>query len=588
VSREELTERIAELLSARSGVVAREIARTLSAPKSDVNSVLYDSPRFVFEQGEGAAPLWHLADAAPTNADASTRYVARADASGESHGESAATRSVTTTDVETYTVVSSFDPDGEADATEVLFNEDDISPEVVARFTKSATGERPAPAVVERTDDNPFALYDWQREALRGWRLSDYRGIVEAVTGAGKTRIAISAIADHLAEDGKVLVLVPTVVLLHQWRENLESAIPGLRVGLVGDGWDDQHDRFDVLVAVLASARRRNFPLGGATGLLVADEVHRAGAEYSQRALDVAFTKRLGLSATYERLDNAHETALLPYFGRVVFRYGYAEGIRDGVISSVRVAFVGVAFSEEEALRYQQLILQLKAARRTLLRDWGVRPGPFSAFLDDVIRLTHQGGVKGGMAAQRWLKLWGQKKDMLAETPAKQAAIRHLSGALTDADRSLIFTQSIESANTIAETVAECGLAVATHHSKVPAPERQRIMRDFADGTTTVLSSVQTLEEGVDVPDADLAVIVAASKQRRQMVQRMGRIMRRKTDGRDARFVIMFVRATDEDPRFGAHDTFVDELLEVARESAIFVGDDDHELREFVRPDRRA
>ena len=80
------------------------------------------------------------------------------------------------------------------------------------------------------------------------------------------------------------------------------------------------------------------------------------------------------------------------------------------------------------------------------------------------------------------------------------------------------------------------------------------------------------MEEWVDVPDADLAVIVAASKQRRQMIQRMGRVLRRKSDGRDAEFAILFVEMTDEDPRLGAHATFVEELMAVAQSSKINIG----------------
>ena len=114
--------------------------------------------------------------------------------------------------------------------------------------------------------------------------------------------------------------------------------------------------------------------------------------------------------------------------------------------------------------------------------------------------------------------------------------------------------------------------------------QREDILGQFANGELTVLVSVQTLEEGVDVPDADLAIIVASSKQRRQMVQRMGRVLRRKSDGRDARFIILFVALTDEDPRLGAHETFVEELIDVARDSMIGDLTMAEQLRAFLSP----
>ena len=159
-----------------------------------------------------------------------------------------------------------------------------------------------------------------------------------------------------------------------------------------------------------------------------------------------------------------------------------------------------------------------------------------------------------------------------------------ITGAISDADRTLIFTQSIKSANAIAAELIEHGVAAAPHHSEIDMTQRDDILRQFAEGELTVLVSVQTLEEGVDVPDADLAIIVASSKQRRQMVQRMGRVLRRKSDGRDARFIILFVALTDEDPRLGAHETFVDELIDVARDSMIGDLTMTDELRQFLRP----
>jgi len=340
-------------------------------------------------------------------------------------------------------------------------------------------------------------------------------------------------------------------------------------------------------VAVIASARTRAFRLRGRPGLLVVDECHRVASEKNQEALDDRFDARLGLSATHERMDNAHETVLLPYFGSVVFRLGYARAIGDGVITNVRVAFIGVEFTAEEHQIYDVLQRDLVRQKRRLVREFGCSSAPFSAFMNDVVRLAGGGGgVKASMAANRWLTMWREKRELLAETPAKAAAVLSLRAAMDDAGRTLLFTQSIRSAEQLMTELGEAGVAVAAHHSGVTPDDRAEIMADFARGELRVLSSVQTLEEGVDVPDADFAVIVASSKQRRQMIQRMGRVMRRKVDGRDARFAILFVAQTDEDPRLGAQEVFVDELLEVARESRVFAAGDEG-IRDFLDPARR-
>jgi superfamily II DNA or RNA helicase len=555
------------------GLPAKELAKKLGLSKSEINPVLYGSA--IFARTADSAPRWFLAADGPVPAPVMppSEKAAAPAPSEETEAEGRA-RLASIEKLVKELFESAPDEDEEA---------------MLARFIKSDTSPRVVPPTIVATEDNPFALYDWQREALDQWKLRESKGIVDAVTGAGKTRLAVAAVAEHVASGGAAVVLVPTVVLLHQWREVLVDALPSsTRIGLVGDGHRGDAVPFDVLIAVIASARTRHFDLAGRVGLLVVDECHRSASEKNREALDERFAKRLGLSATHERLDDLHETILLPYFRRVVFRLNYERAIADGVITNVRTAFVGVDFTEEEKNAYAQLQQQLSSLRRKLVNEWGCRPKPFSAFLDDVLRLIGTGGtMKGGIVANRWLTTWRAKKELLAETPAKQEAVALLTPAVVDADRTLLFTQSIKSADRLHELLGEQGVSVGVHHSGIDTSERESILADFAAGRYRVLTSVQTLEEGVDVPDADLAVIVASSKQRRQMIQRMGRVMRRKPDGRDARFVILYVNGTDEDPRLGAHELFVEELLAVARESQLFTlnGGGD-ELRSFLDPRR--
>jgi len=555
---------LALLLEAEPGQYAPALASTLGVHKSVINPVLYNDARFV--RSDETKPRWYLA----THAD-----VADSLATSKSVMRSGgATTTAPTVDVVT-------DDDADVDALP------EVTPEMLARFVKTAPDPRKPYKPPHPSPDNPHGLYAWQREALARWSDRGGRGIIDAVTGSGKTRLAVAAIDDHLRAGGKAVVLVPTIVLLHQWVAVLADALPHVAIGRVGDGFDDRLEHCEVVVAVIASARNRAFLLKGVPGLLVVDECHRSASERNQEALDDRFTKRLGLSATHERMDGAHETVLLPYFERVVFSIGYERAINDGVITNVRAAFVGVNFTDDERQRYERYVLELRSLRRTLIREFGCPKGPFSAFLDAVIRLTSgAGGMKASITANKWLAKWREKRELLAETSAKQSAVLALSGALADAERSLLFTQSIASANALAEQLTAAGLPTSPHHSDLSSEERDEIMTAFDHGTVRALSSVQTLEEGVDVPDADLAVIVASSKQRRQMIQRMGRVMRRKNDGRDARFIILFVKDTEEDPRRGAQELFVDELLAVARESNIFSLDDADALRNFLHPTR--
>ena len=96
--------------------------------------------------------------------------------------------------------------------------------------------------------------------------------------------------------------------------------------------------------------------------------------------------------------------------------------------------------------------------------------------------------------------------------------------------------------------------------------ERQHLLWQFRQGSLSLLCAPKVLDEGVDVPEADLGIILAASRTQRQMIQRMGRVLRRKPDGRLARFVIAYVAGNSEDPSEGAHGAFLEEVTEVADE----------------------
>jgi superfamily II DNA or RNA helicase len=129
------------------------------------------------------------------------------------------------------------------------------------------------------------------------------------------------------------------------------------------------------------------------------------------------------------------------------------------------------------------------------------------------------------------------------------------------------------------------GIATEQLHSKLLQRERVAALHMFETGQCKALVAARVLDEGIDVPEADLAIIVSATKTRRQMIQRMGRVLRPKKDGRPARFVLVYVAGTSEDPANGAHDAFFNEVIDISKESKIFKQPlDKNELTEFLNP----
>lgn len=410
-----------------------------------------------------------------------------------------------------------------------------------------------------------FNLYAWQKEALARWKAENCRGVVEAVTGAGKTVVGISAAIEHLEQGGFVLMVVPSLELLRQWETKLRDYLPNIRIGIFGGGSQVTFRDHEVIVATVNAARRYELsPPKGRKGLLIADECHRYGSECNKDALDERFERRLGLSATYRRNDNGNADWLEPYFGETCFTLDYKRAIKDGVISQFSVALIGVSFTDAERIEYDEYSEKLYRLKRKLLERFDLTEEPFGEFMKEVSLLAYGGYEEATGIARSYLSAFEKRRALLAESPAKIKGLLKLVGAISRANRTLVFTQTVASSEQVAEILRQCGIEAQAVHSKMKMDERRRILSEFGTGKLKAICAPQVLDEGIDVPEADLAIIVAASKTRRQMIQRMGRVLRRKEDGRRARFALLYVEETSEDPENGAHEEFIEEITSVA------------------------
>lgn len=500
--RDELSELMIQALNDEPFITAGLLARRVGASKTRVNNILYSQSKR-FTKTDDTPPLWAVAR-------------------------------------------SSADP----------------SPPESELNSPSPMGTRSAASI-------PFSLHPWQVEALAEWQTNGCRGIVNAVTGAGKTRLAIAAIDVHRRDPGaKVVVVVPTIELLRQWMAELELCFPAAKIGGLGSSFRDSLGDCDILVGVVNSivlTGGAGLKLGlGQSGLLIGDECHRLASVKFRESLLGEYKRRLGLSATHERMDGLHDEVLIPYFGDVIYEIGYRDAIDQDVIAHVKVALIGVRFTSREAAEYEQHSEDMSDARRMLQGRYGLygkNPGDF--FLE-VQRLAKSDDRRSAIDANKYLKPFTARRKLLSESTAKMDSLSLLTGAIEDSNGTIAFTQTIESTHRIVATFQALGIESAAIHSKLKPAERLEVFDRFSAGEIQLISAPMVLDEGVDVPEADLAIIVAASSQRRQMVQRMGRVMRKKPDGRLARFVLMYVRDTLEDPLQGAQESFFDEVLNIA------------------------
>ncbi|WP_206492551.1 DEAD/DEAH box helicase [Rhodococcus sp. KRD162] len=409
-------------------------------------------------------------------------------------------------------------------------------------------------------------LRAWQKEAFEAWRGAGNRAIVEAVTGTGKTRVGVAAIVSARSLDQQVLVVVPTIDLLEQWHTEVKQQLPSVSVGRRGNGHRDDFRHSSVLITTIQSAIMKGAPQPRPGALMIADEVHRYGTDGFARVFTDRYDHRLGLTATLERQDEGVDTHILPYFQTKIAGCDFARGRRDNVLAPVRVMTVAIDFTSDERTKFEEHDAIARDARKNLISNYDCVASPFGEFMKTVTKLAEQRDLPEGRLASRYLSAFSKRRTLLADCQGKIDALGTLASALAKSDRSIVFSETKASAEAGSAVLRERGVQSSAYSSGLDRLARTRVLQQFRNGALTNLVAPRVLDEGIDVPAVDVGVIIASSSSRRQMIQRMGRVLRLKPGDRAAAFVIMYVPGTMEDPALGAHEAFLEQLLEIAEE----------------------
>ncbi|MGN7198591.1 sigma-70 family RNA polymerase sigma factor [Arthrobacter sp. SAFR-044] len=444
----------------------------------------------------------------------------------------------------------------------------------------------PAPvatAAVPASYDYAF-LYPWQQEALKAWHSNARCGVVEAVTGSGKTRVGVAAAFEAVRQGIKVLILVPTAELQRQWLVSLRRDLPTARRGALGDGRNDSLDDVDILVAIVHSASNRQTLRSHKAGLIIADECHRYAAPMFTGALQEGYAWRLGLTATFERADGEHENLLLPYFGGVIYNLWYDRALKDQVIAPFDIALVGVDLTPAEQTDYDEFSAVMVEAARNLETYAGIPRRPFPQFIAAVAALAASDALsREATIARRYMRAMSSRLNLLAEAKTKYLALAALKETVDGSRGTLVFTQTQDSARRAQELYTSLGATASAVFSGMAKDDRRQGLEDFRTGASQVLTAPRLLDEGIDVPEADLGIIVAANRSQRQMVQRLGRVIRKKADGRPGRLVVLYSKGTVEDPDVQGEE-FLGKVLPFARNVEFFdIRTDLEGLQEFLR-----
>jgi superfamily II DNA or RNA helicase len=417
-----------------------------------------------------------------------------------------------------------------------------------------------------------FDLRAWQSEALAAWEDNDRRGIIAAATGTGKTRLALEALRRTAAERARATVVVPTRILQNQWIRELRAAriVPSRRIGTIGGPAPDPNPDHLIIVAVMDSARTGGRSLVkhwnglGLPTMLVVDECHWAGSGYNRGVFKGDARWRLGLSATPERGDDGYDEVLVPELGGVVYRYSLKDAMDDGVLADLRLVNLLVDLTRSELSEYQDLEHRIGRLQAELQRK---HPELFEhADWTAAVAMAE----KSDSMAKRLTALVGERRQMLARSSGRFVTVNRLLDAGEFAGRrTIVFNETIEQAEHVADLARQAGVSAVVDHSKMNQRDRTASHARFRSGGADCLVVVRAADEGLDVPDADQALITSGTLNPRQRVQRLGRVVR--LGGQQPRALSLLARGTPEETVVAGRDL---ELLGVSRVRTIPVSGD--------------
>lgn len=369
-----------------------------------------------------------------------------------------------------------------------------------------------------------ITLREHQSEAFRAWQANGHRGIFAHATGSGKSVSGLYCAHQAISAGLIPIILVPSKLLLEQWATHVREVLgaKAIKVGAGHDEWrrssiiraameTHEPNRPYVIIAVLNSAStpafRAQVERGVANAFILIDESHRAGSLQYRGLLEwLKAPQRLGLSATPTRANDPEGTAALSdFFGGTVHQYTLKDALNDGVLAQYVYHPQWVSLTEEEQERWDVLTTEIR--RRTAM----------DRSVDAAAPLSEQ------------LKMKLIERARIAKSASRKvpAAIRTVVENYKPDERQkwLIYCDNQRQVEELRVGLSSNGLTAWAYHSAM-AGDPVNTLRMF-DSEGGIIISIRCLDEGVDIPSATHALVIASSRNEREFIQRRGRILRK-------------------------------------------------------------
>lgn len=393
-------------------------------------------------------------------------------------------------------------------------------------------------ALSQKKPDKYVSLYYYQHLAIKCWESAGRVGMLSMATGTGKTITALFAISPLIKEGRPILILVPSKLLLDQWKESINKFYPNVPLLLAGGGhnWKanaskrlfiSNYIQPRIILSTMNTASSEDFIeffSQAENSVLVADEAHRLGSPINRAILKINFKEKLGLSATPERLfDPEGDNALKDAFGQIpVYELPLGGKVRLSEEDDKEVPIIGqflsryeydfevVHLTDEEQNRWNKITLEI---HRTIIYNSKNKK-------DNAIK-----SIKDSKLMNLFIKRARIQKH---STEKINCACRIIANRYPSHGRWIIYCddeqQMLSVANLLREKIKYVPILI--YHSKMSQNERISVL-SYLQNQPSIVVSIRCLDEGVDIPVVNGALILASSTNPREYIQRRGRVLRK-------------------------------------------------------------
>jgi len=400
----------------------------------------------------------------------------------------------------------------------------------------------------------------WQVSAFSEWVLHGRQGMIEAVTGSGKSLLGALAAAEALDDGYAVLIVVPTQILCDQWIEGpLKSLLNADLINKIGNA----NSRIapdttaivpgKITVAVMKSIVDNPEYLPGTefNSCLIADEIHNYGGPETSNVLGKNFRRRLGMTAT---LSDSESIGLFKnYFaGDPLFEYDFETAVADHAVSNYDLVMIGVQPNDLEKDLYTEAEYQVRSARNEIIEKFRI-PRDSLGFEKGLVALEN--AEKASELVAHYKSAKKRADSIIANSQSKLKAINTVAEFVGARGNTIVFSDVNSNAKNVQQILANEGVIGEVVNAEVLPADRRIFVQNLADKKISALISPKALDEGIDIKGLTVGLFVGVQGQRRRLIQRLGRVLRVQQGKSKPVVIIPFNIGSNEDPNIDGNKT---------------------------------